>query len=220
MNGGSVEFGGASGFSINDLKELKFIKSNVKGISLLNYIVTVLERSNIDIADFQAEVQKLQTASRLNLSDINEKLKNAQMTLAGRSRDPFVRASSRRVFDVMRKVNEIQKEYSLIARAFGVKETLLQPSSLLPILLDFSLDLSRALKEARFQGFLIGNNAKVSVPAAAPKPKPAAPAAANQPMKQRGFINTMVDALKTSNEKNGDEESEFAKAFAKVRKNI
>ncbi|OHS94609.1 hypothetical protein TRFO_10982 [Tritrichomonas foetus] len=228
LNGGTG-YGGASGFSLSNLKDLKFIKSNIKGVSLLNYIAHTLIRNGFDLTELQAELNKLQPASRYTILDINEKLKNAQIMLAARPRDPFVRASSRRVYDALQKVNAVQREYYRILRVFGIREELLRPGSLIPLILDFTSDLSRALKENRTNGLESASSA-VSTPTRTyqrhTSVPPTPPPMLQDDEKQRGILTKMVGALSQSSrvERNISESqqemSEFQKAFAKVRKSV
>lgn len=223
LNGGT-KYGGASGFSLMNLKDLKFTKSSIKGVSLLNYIVyRLVQVQHFDINAFQDEISKLQPAVRFNLIDLNEKLKNAQFLLAGRRRTPFVRACSRRIFDAMKKVNAVQSLYNEIELSFGVQEELLRPGSLIPCITDFAADFSRALKENRT------NALKTKIASASPpspvKPKvPSTSAAETIPEGQRGYLTTMVGVLSTSRMQNGENGNEgatdFDKAFAKVRKSM
>ena len=215
LNGGTAR-GGASGFALNDLRELRFMKANEKKVKLLNYIATVITREGIDLRDLRAELDRLQTASRLPLSTIMESLKTAQTQLAARPRVPFVVASSRRVLDAMKKVSLVQIEYDKLARAYGVREDLMKHSALIHIILDFSSDLSRALKE---------NAIKVGKPAEPVRPpKPAAQPVVVDEQKSRGLIESMVNTLTAAdasvryNTTEGEELTEYQKAFAKVRK--
>ena len=154
--------------------------------------------------------------------DLNEKLKNAQFLLAGRRRTPFVRACSRRIFDAMKKVNSVQSLYNEIELSYGIQEELLRPGSLIPCITEFAADFSRALKENR------ANALKTKIAAYAPpspaKPKaPVTPVADNAPIEgQRGYLTTMLGVLSTSRIPNSENvgETDFDKAFAKVRKSM
>lgn len=220
INGGT-KYGGASGFSLMNLKDLKSTKSSVKGVSLLNYIVYRLDQTKkFDFTEFQNEISKLQPATRYNLLDINEKLKNAQVMLAGRRRTPFVRACSRRVFDAMKKVNSVQSKYNEIEMSYGIQEELLRPGYLLPCITDFGTDFSRAIKENRTNSLKTKIVQAPSSPAL-PKAKPAEESTSIEG--QRGYLNTMVGVLCTSRMQDQDGKevpSDFDKAFAKVRKSM
>lgn len=209
-----TESGACSGFQLNNLRDLKYVKSNKKGVTLLNYIVSILERDHVDLLQLQSELTRLQTASRISVGEIMEKLKRCQTMLASRERTPFVRASSRRIFEAMNIVQKVQDTYDEMARNYGVHEELLKPATLLTIILDFSTDLSRALKDNRLKS-------------------PQAPSSPSKPIdttQQRGILTSMKSALEApvtyAHPKPGQDEtgervlSDFEKAFAKVKKTI
>ena len=223
MNGGT-KYGGASGFSLMNLKDLKQTKSCIKGVSLLNYIVyRLVNVQNFDFNEFQNEINKIQPAVRFNLIDLNEKLKNAQVLLAGRRRTPFVRACSRRIYDAMKKVNSVQSLYNELEFSYGIQEELLRPGCLIPCITEFAADFSRALKENRT------NSLKTKIasltPASPSKPKVSTSAAESDAFEgQRGYLTTMVGVLSTARKQGSEDgneiETDFDKAFAKVRKSM
>ena len=222
VNGGT-EYGGCSAFSFGDLKSLKNIKTNIKSVSLLNYIAFCVQKQGFDYVALQSELDKLQPASRFTLLDINEKLKNAQILLATRPRDPFVRASSRRIFDLMKKVDVVQKEYDDLEKVFGIQEELLRPGTLLNIIIEFAADFSRALKENRSNGLSGGQAARR--PTLSQKPQQPVSPTPQEEDTQRGILTKMVGALSTvsrapRNQNDEEEISDFQKAFLKVRKSV
>ena len=215
LNGGTGR-GGASGFALNDLRELKFMKSNRKKVKLLHYIGNVITRENIDVGDLRKELDRLQTASRLPLSGIMESLKTVQAQLATRPRVPFVVASSRRVLDAMKKVSLVQIEYDKLARSYGVREDLMKRSALIQIILDFAADLSRAIRENAITGWqaeLKQKRSSVTI---------SKPVVVDE-TKSRGLIESMVNTLgaadaSASRDDEGEGADEYHRAFAKVRK--
>lgn len=219
LNGGT-RFGAAQGFSLQNLKDLKQTKSTVKGVSLLNYIAKrLVDTQQFDITELQAELDKLQPATRFNLIDINEKLKNAQMLLANRRRTPFVRACSRRIFDAMKKVATVQKSYNELEKVYGIREDLLRPGTLIPTITDFAADFSRALKENRTNQ--LGGKVQQHKQVEKVEVQPAQPADENQ----RGYLDVMVDVLSKAVRQEGQNSqtsgpSDFERAFAKVRKSV
>lgn len=153
MNGGS-EYGGASSFSLLDLKEFKFIKSNKKGISFINYIVGVLERNHINVQSIQNEMRSLQVVSRVDLNYLGERLRNSQISLARRKRTRFVNGASSRIHHTLELYNNLMDQYNQLSNGYGINAAPLKEPNLIPILLDFSSDLIKAIKENKAQSFI------------------------------------------------------------------
>jgi hypothetical protein len=227
INAGT-DTGGAAGFTLNDVLELRFMKTNDKGFRLLHAAVKILAANGIDIAKVKQEADALVPASRVSLEGILEALKLAEFQLAQRPRVPFVLSSAQRVREAIGKIQAAQLARDRVTRGFGVREELMKGSGLLLVLIDLAGELNRALKENA------AREAKMVV-AAAPKPKPAAPSSdrADVPdeSQQRGFVATMVGTLKRTAtrsakrgvaEKHGGEEddTDFSTAVAKVRQMV
>jgi len=218
LNGGTG-IGDAKGFSINILKELKYLRTNCSGLSFLHYVGILIDRHYKSEFDLQTELDKIRSASLIDVDTIMQRLKSAQIALAPRMGEPFAVASSRRLLDAMKYVSKINADYDCIANAFGIREELLRPPVLLSLLASFVADFSRATKENSIRGVVS------SPPVTKKKPIPVSEDTDDE--RQRGIISSMVNALKATDAParrikkdliQEDEKTEFEKAFAKVKR--
>jgi hypothetical protein len=217
LNNGTP-IGAAPGFALNDVLELRYLKTNDKKVRLLHSLIPALTANGIDIPKVKAEADALVPASRVSLEGILESLKLAEVQLAHRGRTPFVVSSSQRIRDAINKVQEAQIARDRLTEGFGVREEVFKGTSLLQVLIDFAAELTRAAKENAARA-----PTTASAPAAGPGRQDRRPTVSVNvdETKSRGLIATMMGTMKaaaTPNRVGGQADDEFTKAFAKVLK--
>jgi hypothetical protein len=223
LNAGT-DLGGAAGFVLNDVLELRFTKTNEKGLRLLHVVVGMLAANGIEIAKVKSEADALVPASRVSLEGILASLKLAEVQLAHRPRTPFVLSSSVRVREAIAKVQQTQLAMDRLTHAFGIREELLKGSGLFLLLIAFASELSRAAKENAARHVKIA-----PIPVATPVTADSTEEESADDGKAKGLMVTMSNTLKSSIQRGSfrlaegesfTDESAFKKAVSNLWKSV
>ncbi|KAM7318541.1 hypothetical protein ACRRTK_021653 [Alexandromys fortis] len=140
--------GGAYGFRVASLNKIADTKSSIdRNISLLHYLIMILEKHFPDILNMPAELRHLSEAAKVNLAELEKEVGNLRRGLQAveveleyqkcQARDPndkfvpvmtdFITVSSFSFSELEDQLNEARDKFAKALTHFGEKESKMQP---------------------------------------------------------------------------------------------
>ncbi|KAH0518570.1 Disheveled-associated activator of morphogenesis 2 [Microtus ochrogaster] len=140
--------GGAYGFRVASLNKIADTKSSIdRNISLLHYLIMILEKHFPDILNMPAELRHLSEAAKVNLAELEKEVGNLRRGLQAveveleyqkcQARDPndkfvpvmtdFITVSSFSFSELEDQLNEARDKFAKALTHFGEQESKMQP---------------------------------------------------------------------------------------------
>nr|XP_048301425.1 disheveled-associated activator of morphogenesis 2 isoform X2 [Myodes glareolus] len=140
--------GGACGFRVASLNKIADTKSSIdRNISLLHYLIMILEKHFPDILNMPAELRHLSEAAKVNLAELEKEVGNLRRGLQAveveleyqkcQARDPndkfvpvmsdFITVSSFSFSELEDQLNEAREKFAKALTHFGEQESKMQP---------------------------------------------------------------------------------------------
>ncbi|XP_051852849.1 disheveled-associated activator of morphogenesis 2 isoform X1 [Antechinus flavipes] len=160
--------GGAYGFRVSSLNKIADTKSSIdRNISLLHYLIMVLEKNFPDILNMPTELQHLPEAAKVNLSELEKEINNIRKGLRAveaeleyqkhqkkESDDKFVpimsdfiTVASFSFSELEDQLNEARDKFALALKHFGEPEGKMQPDEFFGIFDTFLQAFSEARQD-------------------------------------------------------------------------
>nr|CAI9704647.1 unnamed protein product [Rangifer tarandus platyrhynchus] len=160
--------GGAYGFRVASLNKIADTKSSIdRNISLLHYLIMILEKHFPDILNMPSELQHLPEAAKVNLAELEKEVGNLRRGLRAveveleyqkrQVRDPndkfvpvmsdFITVSSFSFSELEDQLNEARAKFSKALTHFGEQESKMQPDEFFGIFDTFLQAFSEARQD-------------------------------------------------------------------------
>lgn len=137
MNGQTIQ-GGAYGFKLESLLKINDVKSCKKGITLLHYILEVIEINFPELLEFRNELRSVEAAAKVDWPDVKLKLSTVASDLEVIKKlldnedveesfkekfKPFYESSTQKIETLSQKIKESEKDYVDVLAFFGEPTT-------------------------------------------------------------------------------------------------
>ncbi|XP_044927161.1 disheveled-associated activator of morphogenesis 2 isoform X1 [Mustela putorius furo] len=160
--------GGAYGFRVASLNKIADTKSSIdRNISLLHYLIMILEKHFPDILNMPSELQHLPEAAKVNLAELEKEVGNLRRGLRAveveleyqkrQAREPndkfvpvmsdFITVSSFSFSELEDQLNEARDKFSKALMHFGEKDSKMQPDEFFGIFDTFLQAFSEARQD-------------------------------------------------------------------------
>uniref|UniRef100_A0A5F8GV30 Dishevelled associated activator of morphosis 2 n=1 Tax=Monodelphis domestica TaxID=13616 RepID=A0A5F8GV30_MONDO len=160
--------GGAYGFRVSSLNKIADTKSSIdRNISLLHYLIMILEKNFPDILNIPAELQHLPEAAKVNLSELEKEINNIRKGLRAveveleyqkhqkrESGDKFIpimsdfiTVASFSFSELEDQLNEARDKFARALKHFGEPEGKMQPDEFFGIFDTFPTAFSEAQQD-------------------------------------------------------------------------
>ncbi|XP_008586049.1 PREDICTED: disheveled-associated activator of morphogenesis 2 [Galeopterus variegatus] len=160
--------GGAYGFRVASLNKIADTKSSIdRNISLLHYLIMILEKHFPDILNMPSELQHLPEAAKVNLAELEKEVGNLKRGLRAveveleyqrrQVREPndkfvpvmsdFITVSSFSFSELEDQLNEARDKFAKALRHFGEHESKMQPDEFFGIFDSFLQAFSEARQD-------------------------------------------------------------------------
>lgn len=160
--------GGAYGFRVASLNKIADTKSSIdRNISLLHYLIMILEKHFPDILNMPSELQHLPEAAKVNLAELEKEISNLRKGLRAveveleyqkrQARDPndkfvpvmsdFITVSSFSFSELEDQLSEAREKFSKALVHFGEQDSKMQPDEFFGIFDTFLQAFSEARQD-------------------------------------------------------------------------
>ncbi|CAD7677799.1 unnamed protein product [Nyctereutes procyonoides] len=160
--------GGAYGFRVASLNKIADTKSSIdRNISLLHYLIMILEKHFPDILNMPSELQHLPEAAKVNLAELEKEVGNLRRGLRAveveleyqkrQAREPndkfvpvmsdFITVSSFSFSELEDQLNEAREKFSKALMHFGEQDSKMQPDEFFGIFDTFLQAFSEARQD-------------------------------------------------------------------------
>ncbi|XP_038067589.1 formin-like protein 3 isoform X2 [Patiria miniata] len=149
--------GTASGFRLETLDNMTFVKAADRSHNFLNYLAETVRRCYPEVHNWYDDLQldRVKTSSLESLTmDIHGLRKGLELAKSERDRqqnnaiiDEFYKASSDKVYELSERFKITEDTYKHMCALFGVKHKEMEPSDFFKIFINFAFEYKKAAKE-------------------------------------------------------------------------